>query len=88
MLQDEETDIVVVVIHRPSNYPSMYFLQSIQTLLGNVKQSSKRSTVMGDFNEHLSVSSMSMKTLIENIGLRPLVAFHTTENGTLTLYMY
>lgn len=33
MLQDQETVIVVVVIYRPSIYPSKYFLQNLQTVL-------------------------------------------------------
>ena len=33
MLQDQETVIVVVVIYRPSIYPSKYLLQNLQTVL-------------------------------------------------------
>ena len=88
MLQDQETVIVVVVIYRPSIYPSKYFLQNLQTLLDNVKQSSKRSIVMGDFNENLLASSTPIKNLMENSGFRQLVTFHTTENRTLIDHVY
>lgn len=68
MLQDQETDIDVVVIYRPRIYPSKYF----QTLQENVNQSSKRSIVICDFNENVLVLSSPIKNLMENNGFRQL----------------
>lgn len=88
MKKDLDSDTTIVVIYKPSVYPSKLFLSNLKTLLEDIKECSSERIVMGDFNEKLMYFPTPVKSLMEQYGFHQLVTFPTTENRTLIDHVY
>ncbi|XP_061190015.1 uncharacterized protein LOC133197842 [Saccostrea echinata] len=88
MLKDTVAEITIVVIYRPNVYPTKFFLQNLTMLLKVLKQTSRNSIIMGDFNENLLTSPTPIQKHMEQFGYHQLVTFPTTDNRTLIDHVY
>lgn len=88
LLEDPMNQVIYVVLYRPNVYTSQKFLMNLEMLLQELDNKTDDKVVMGDFNENLFASDVSVLKLMEQYGYHQSVDFPTTENATLIDHVY
>lgn len=88
LLEDPMNQVIYVVLYRPNVYTSQKFLMNLEMLLQELDNRTDDKVVMGDFNENLFASDVSVLKLMEQYGYHESVDFPTTENATLIDHVY
>lgn len=88
LLEDPMNQVIYVDLYRPNVYTSQKFLMNLEMLLQELDNKTDDKVVMGDFNENLFASDVSVLKLMEQYGYHQSVDFPTTENATLIDHVY
>lgn len=80
-------NLKAAVVYRPSSYKIDVFRQHILHIIEELEKHSGQKIIMGDFNDDIFTSSMTMK-LMEQHGYTQHVQRPTTEKGTLIDHVY
>lgn len=72
LLEDPMNQVIYVVLYRPNVYTSQKFLMNLEMLLQELDNKTDDKVVMGDFNENLFASDVSVLNSWNNMGITSL----------------